>query len=88
MERILLLQVSGLLFPWCNNNVSVHVCVHLNLCTCFYIMSDNSVSMATNLRVNKQEDTTSVADSGHETDSVITAATFTGVSQLSDVRHD
>ena len=55
---------------------------------CFYIMPDNSVSMATNLRVDKQEETASVADSGRETASVITAATFTGVSLLSDVRHD
>ena len=49
-------------------------------------MLGDFVSMATNLRVDNQEDTASIADSGHETASVITAATFTGVSQHIEVR--
>ena len=47
-------------------------------------MSSSLVSMATNLRVNKHEDTPSIADSGHETGDI--ATTFTKMSQISEVR--
>lgn len=49
-------------------------------------MSGDSVSMATNVELDKDEETGSIADSGHESASVITAPTFTGESRLSEVR--
>ena len=45
-------------------------------------MSGDLVSMATNVVLDKADETGSIADSGHETTSVITAATFTGESRL------
>ena len=49
-------------------------------------MSGDLVSIATDVVLDKDEETGSIADSGHETASVITAATFTGESRLSEVR--
>ena len=51
-------------------------------------MSDvDLVSMVDGPSVAKPEDTDSIADSALGTSSVVTGATFAGVSQLSEVRH-
>ena len=55
-------------------------------CVNFVHLSGDVVSMATYLKVDKDEDAASIADSAIETVSVISGATFTGT-QYSEVSY-